>query len=178
MKSKSRTRFLTPAEEVRLLAALPEGIARDVTMFLADTGARVNEALKLTWQDLAVHPDLSLVTFFRTKTKRARSVPLTARAKDCLVRARAEGRHRPFPILYSAYWDAFTKAKLAAGLVDGGEPVVIHSLRHTCASRLVQRGASLFIVQTVLGHSSPAMTARYSHLNVDALRPAMALLEP
>jgi integrase len=147
-------------------------------MFLLDTGARVNEVLKLTWQDLSMHPDLSMVTFWRTKTKRARSVPLTARAKDCLLRARAEGRPRPFPILYSAYWDAFTKAKTIAGLaLDGGEPIVVHTLRHTCASRLVQRGASLFIVQAVLGHSSPAMTARYSHLNVDALRPAMALLE-
>ena len=177
MKSKGRTRYLTPAEETRLLEALPVGVKRDAAMFLIDTGARVNEALKLTWQDLAVHPGLDAVTFWRTKSKRARTVPLTARAKDCLMRAKAEGRPRPFPVLYSAFWDSFTAAKKRAGLDDGGETIVVHTLRHTCASRLVQRGASLFIVQTVLGHSSPAMTARYSHLNVDALRPAMALLE-
>jgi integrase len=177
-KSRGRTRYLTPEEETRLLAALPEGVKRDAAMFLLDTGARVNEVLKLTWQDLAVHPDLSAVTFWRTKSKRARTVPLTARAADCLRRAKEAGRSRPFPILYSAFWDGYTAAKRKAGFDgDGGEPIVVHTLRHTCASRLVQRGASLYLVQNWLGHSSPAQTARYSHLNPESLRPLVQLLE-
>ena len=179
MKARGRTRYLTSDEESRLLAALPEGVKRDVAMFLADTGCRVNEALKLTWKDLESRPTLDAVTFWITKTKLPRTVPLTARARACLVRAKEQGRPRPFPVRYSAMWDAFTAAKRKAGLIDdGGEAVVIHTLRHTAASRLVQRGATLFMVQAILGHSNPSMTARYSHLNVDALRGAMALLEP
>src|SRR5437870_5925178 len=132
MKPKGRTRFLIPAEEQRLLAAFTDPIKRDVAVFLADTGARVNEALKLTWKDLESNPALDAVTFWITKTKRPRTVPLTARAKACLVRAKEAGRPRPFPVRYSAMWDAFTAAKRKAGLIDdGGEAVVIHTLRHT-----------------------------------------------
>ena len=39
-----------------------------------------------------------------------------------------------------------------------------HDLRHTCASLLAQRGANLFEIGSVLGHKSPSMTMRYSHL--------------
>jgi integrase/recombinase XerD len=46
----------------------------------------------------------------------------------------------------------------------------IHDLRHTFASHMVQSGATLFEVQTSLGHASSQMTARYSHLNSSGLR--------
>ena len=176
MKSKGRTRYLTQDEESRLLAALPEGVKRDAAMFLLDTGARVNEALTLTWEDLAHHQDFARVTFYRTKNGRARTVPLTARAADCLRRARAEGRSRPFPVAYHAMWVAFDKARKAAAL-GGSEALVVHSLRHTCASRLVQRGAALHLVKDWLGHSSLDLTLRYSHLATDALNPLAGLLE-
>ena len=39
-----------------------------------------------------------------------------------------------------------------------------HDLRHTAASYLAQNGATLLEIQQVLGHKSPAMTARYAHL--------------
>ena len=42
--------------------------------------------------------------------------------------------------------------------------VRMHDLRHTFASLLVNGGASLFMVQKALGHSSPTMTQRYAHL--------------
>jgi len=64
----ARTRYLSPEEEAQLLSALPAGIKRDAVAFLMDTGARVNEAPTLTWDDLKHHPKLDRVTFFRTKT--------------------------------------------------------------------------------------------------------------
>ena len=45
-----------------------------------------------------------------------------------------------------------------------------HDLRHTFASIAVQGGASLYEVQKLLGHSTSAMTQRYSHLTNDGLR--------
>ena len=48
-----------------------------------------------------------------------------------------------------------------------------HSLRHTCASWLVQRGVSLPIVQAILGHSTVRVTQRYAHLAPDVMRAAM-----
>jgi len=43
-----------------------------------------------------------------------------------------------------------------------------HALRHTAASTLVQNGVPLYDVQALLGHESPQITARYSHLRPDA----------
>ncbi len=145
-KARGRTRYLTPDEEARLLAGLPEGVKHDTAVFLLDTGARVNEALGLTWEDLVHHPALDRVTFFRTKSGRARTVPLTARAQQVLQQARTEGRHRPFPVRYHAFWVAFTKAKIAAGL-SVGEPVVNVQVRPVAtasgSSRLATVGSSV-----------------------------------
>ena len=57
------------------------------------------------------------------------------------------------------------KTRAAADLCD----LRIHDLRHTFASVLINKGVSLYEVQTLLGHSSPQMTQRYAHLAPDLL---------
>ena len=46
----------------------------------------------------------------------------------------------------------------------------LHDLRHSFASVLASKGASLPMIGALLGHSDPATTARYSHLFTDPLR--------
>jgi integrase len=49
----------------------------------------------------------------------------------------------------------------------------LHDLRHSFASRVKRGGADLYIVQRLLGHSTPVMTQRYAHLQPDDLREAV-----
>lgn len=62
--------------------------------------------------------------------------------------------------------------ELPAGLTD----VRIHDLRHSFASLLVARGASLPIIGALLGHTRTETTARYAHLADDPLRAATELV--
>ena len=64
---------------------------------------------------------------------------------------------------------AWQTARKAARLSD----VRLHDLRHTCASGLVNSGASLFLVAEVLGHKNVSSSQRYSHLANDTLLAAV-----
>jgi integrase len=48
----------------------------------------------------------------------------------------------------------------------------LHDLRHSFASFLVNRGVSLYVVQSLLGHGNTRYTQRYAHLTPDTLRAA------
>ena len=50
------------------------------------------------------------------------------------------------------------------------EDVRVHDLRHSFASVMASKGASLPMIGALLGHSNPITTARYSHLFTDPLR--------
>lgn len=60
--------------------------------------------------------------------------------------------------------------------VDGSfaRPVTPHMLRHTAATRLIERGTDIRFVQRLLGHASIATTEIYTHVTDNALRDAIS----
>ena len=68
---------------------------------------------------------------------------------------------------------AFGRACKKAGIED----FRLHDLRHHFASYLTMAGQNQRTVQELLGHKTPAMTARYSHLSPEHLKGAVASLE-
>ena len=59
----------------------------------------------------------------------------------------------------------------------GIEPIGWHALRHSFASELIRRGASVFSVKELLGHQDVEVTMRYAHLNQDSLDESVLLLD-
>ena len=58
------------------------------------------------------------------------------------------------------------------GVVD------VHSLRHTCASRLARAGVPISFTQKLLGHSTIELTSRfYAHTGLEEMRAALGQLD-
>ncbi len=85
------------------------------------------------------------------------------------------GRPSPFvflgtrgrPLTRQAVWKLVRRCALAAGV---GERVSPHTLRHTFATHLLDGGADLRIVQTLLGHADISTTQIYTHVTPTRLR--------
>ena len=168
---KGRIRFVSEGEEASMHSLLTQwGMIkeRDLFMFLIDTGMRVGESFGVSLRDL----NENRLTIWVTKNAEPRTIVLTTRALE--IFKRWEGNLSISRSRLRTTWD---RMKVALGFSDD-EDFVPHCLRHTCASRLVQRGVHLMIVQKWLGHKTIAMTLRYSHLSPTNFDDAVKVLEP
>jgi len=66
---------------------------------------------------------------------------------------------------------------LNEGITDRRDKLTFHSLRHTYASLLVQAGVDIYHVKELLGHSSIALTERYSHLSESTFKQAALMIQ-
>jgi len=175
---EGRMRWITPEEEVAMIAKFREIGRDDVADFvtiLVDTGLRTGELFKLQGRD--VDAEERVVYLWDTKNGKSRSVPLTTRAFDALQRHRKSNSQSTLFTFkqdqFSHYWKTM---KHMIGLGDDTD-FVPHCLRHTCASRLVQKGVHLQVVQQWLGHRAIQTTLRYAHLAPKNLNSARDVLE-
>jgi integrase len=170
----SRLRWLTEEERDHLIASCSESIRSIVTM-LFFSGCRIGEALSLDWRD--VRDGSANFTTYKGKSKRrrVRAVPLVPEVLDVLGE-REVGRVFKRPDGSAWDYDSFYNIWSRAIETSGIEDFRPHDARHTFASHLVQKGASLRAVADLLGHTSMAMVMRYSHLAPSHLANTIELL--
>lgn len=141
------------------------------------TGLRRGEILSLSWEDVDLDRGILRVRSsesYKVKGGRIRVVPINDTAGEILSR-RVNSRGVIFSgVLPETLSRRFKKSVRRLHL---REDLHFHSLRHTYASWLVQKGVSLYVVQRLLGHSSPTMTQVYAHLAPEDLRTHVRLLE-
>ena len=170
------TRVLSSEEEEELLQnAAP--FLQDMIRFDLNTGLRSGEIFILRWSN--VDFEKNILNVFAPKTQKTRGVPINAEARKVLE-AWALGRKNEF-VFYNfetgkPFVDlktGFARACQKAGITG----VTWKTLRHTFASRLVNRGVDIVTVQQLLGHSAVTVTMRYTHTNLDSKHAAVAKLE-
>jgi integrase len=166
---RERVRFLNDSELEAVLEAAEAHapwMHAAVLVSLA-TGLRQGELLRLEWKD--VDYVKGTVTVLISKNTKRRIVHLPAPAIDALKKLRRDGVVGPKLVFVRPNGEPADKSFLtfhwnevrkAAKLTD----FRWHDLRHSCASFLAQNGASLVEIGSVLGHSSPSITAKYAHM--------------
>ena len=167
---REREVYLSKEEALALIrVACP--ILRTFLVLALATGMRRGAIMKLRWGQIDL--DHGFVTMpIRTKTKGLPPrLPMTAALRSELLSHRATlastGHDEPvFPIAVDTMRDHLRRARAAChGIPEEKRPKVgFHALRHTAASWMVQDGRSLLEVGRILGHSTPAVTAKYAHL--------------
>jgi len=197
-----RTRFLTQEEARTLLDELAKRTPdiHDEAILALFCGLRAGEIHSLTWGD--IDPQYETILIRDPKNRKNRYAFITqevqtmlerrsaAQAKTALIFPATNGKQRQW------ISETFNRVVDVLGLNNSGEftmnehgeqvplkisdlrqRVCFHTLRHTFASWLVQRGTPLYEVAKLIGHSTIRMTERYSHLAPDSLRKAALSLE-
>ena len=181
--------FLSHEEAMRLVEAFGregERAARDRAMALLmyEEGLRVSELLSLRRRDVDRE---GLTLRVRGKGRKDRVLPLAEEAREEILsyerdfRARNPGRKGPIlflsqrgrPLTRDYFYNAVREAALKAGLRGRVSP---HTLRHSFATHLLERGAGLRSVQELLGHEKITTTEIYTHLRRESILEAYDLL--
>ena len=181
-----RQRFLTDSECNRLLNELERTSVETyrLAVLSLDAGLRFSEAAGLTWGDVDTIRETILLR--DTKAGHNRTVYMTGRIQamfeemerrepDSLIFPLPDGTRRGE--VSDAFKAAVDRLGLNNGVSDDRMKAVFHTLRHTHASRLLESGADIYLVKTLLGHRNITTTERYLHVRADNLRSAVRNME-
>lgn len=175
-KENKRERFLGSEELERLgnvLATAEENNTENPYVIAAIrllilTGARLNEILKLKWEEVDLERSLLLLKQSKTGQK---PVYLSEAAKQ-VIRYIPRLSDNPYVIVgqrKEAHLVNLRKPWVRIRKMAELDDVRLHDLRHSFASLAAASGASLPLIGKLLGHSQPQTTARYAHLADDPL---------
>lgn len=153
-------RFLTSDEEEKLLSKA-NSIMRLIILVALHTGMRQGEILNLKWEDINFKK--GYLTALDTKNGQPRNIPLTKRIKTELQLFTKIGEYVFMnPLTKKKYVNikkTFSRTVERAGI----KKITFHQLRHSSATRMVEMGADIKVVQELLGHSDLNVTQRYAH---------------
>jgi integrase len=178
---KRQAHFFTKAEVAKMLEK--GGTLRPMVAFLVNTGLRRDELRHLTWSDISVERRILTIQAkddWQPKDYEVRHIPLNAAALKALQEL--SGSHDPREPVFSDGAGNYYRSdflthrfkKFLRGLKIEGS---LHSFRHTFASHLIMKGADLYSVSKLLGHSSIKTTEIYAHLAPDHLKAAVERLD-
>jgi integrase len=192
-EGEGRTYVLSRANEEALFAACGDPLI-DLLPLMVDTGLRIGEALRLTWDDIRFGPiGKSRNGYLHVRHGKSRSakrnIPLTTRAESVL-RHRSESVRSPWlfpgrspdkPLQVTSADHQFKKTCDSIRDEEGNRlfprEFVLHSLRHTCLTRLGEQNVGAFDIMRSAGHGSIVTSQRYVHPTPESAQRAIASLD-
>ncbi len=192
-KSLAESEVAEMLERTGVAARHPEADAlalRDhaILELLYAGGLRVGEICALREEDLHLDQARAQV---RGKGDKERIVPLGEKAVAAIEQYLQRGRPTlakarvQRALFLSKNGNALTRQwvwemvrAVSSGLLSGGAKASPHKLRHSCATHMVEHGADLRSVQTLLGHADIATTQVYTHVAMEHLKQVHRMHHP
>lgn len=176
------------------LARLPDQTTMHLLVLIQETGLRARDACILPFNPIVVDSaGWPCLKYYNTKMATEQLIPLSQRAADAIRAQQDHVHHRwptggtclfPSPVANPDGTRPFSYATLRGRLGnwqqdidlhdETGRPVHVtaHQFRHTLGTRLINAGVPQHVVQKMLGHASPQMTARYATIHDTTVRAA------
>ena len=181
---------LSPEEVKRVLTMATSLKARAMLTLAYGCGLRAGEVVRLRAGD--IDSEQMIIRIVQSKGRKDRHVMLPAEVLELLRqwwKARPTvsnngvapehhwlfpGRSQHQPMTTRQFGRLFKEAAKAAAL---RKTVSLHSLRHSFATHLLERGEDIRVIQALLGHSKPETTARYSRVAIGLIAKIESPLE-
>ncbi len=175
-KDNLKERILTEDEEVRLMEESSPHL-KSIIVIALNTGMRLGKILNLRWDQIDM--DYQTIKVDNTKNGRSRTIPVNDTLHKEIDKLKNRKNNKPFVFFNEDTGKPLTTVKTAfkaACRRAGIEGLRMHDLRHTFGSRLIQRGADIETVRSLMGHNSIAITQRYLHSTETLKRKSVDLL--
>jgi site-specific recombinase XerD len=172
---------LSGEEVIALLDAATNLKHRAILMTLYSAGLRTGEAIHLRLED--IDSQRMMIRVEQGKGRQDRYVMLSRKLLETLRRYWLMSRPDPWlfpgqvpthPITYRSVDRIFACAKAKAGI---RKRVVPHSLRHSFATHLLERGVNIRVIQRLLGHRNLRSTEVYTHVAESYIRDTKSPLD-
>jgi excisionase family DNA binding protein len=175
-KDNLKERILTEKEEKKLMENCSDTLKSIIAVAL-NTGMRRAEILNLRWCQIDFQAKRIKVE--KTKNGRVRFIPINDGLFKQILKRKNENGQSAFVFLNPATKKPFLDMKTPfkrACRISGIEGLRFHDLRHTFATRLVEKGIHIRNIRDLLGHFSVTVTERYAHSNDEQMRKAVDAL--
>jgi len=162
--------FNTPTEQAKS-TLMRRGLALQIELLFV-TGMRLGESLKMEYgRHIQLDRKVIVLSADITKGRATRTIPLNPYALKILQQRYDDGYTvRPFP--WEKYFvnKVWSKARKIIGIPKSDKEFVCHAIRHTVATRLLEKGVPVPKVQKLLGHKNLSTTDIYNQLIAEDIR--------
>ena len=157
-----KIRYLTADEEARLFKELPEHL-KPIVICALQTGLRKSNILQLRWELVDLEFRFIEVLAQQNKGHKIIKIPISDKLLETLESLPRNSEYvfanpdtgKPYRDISEGFKNACERANI--------ENFRFHDLRHTVATRLVEKGIDLRVVQEIMAHSTIVTTQRYMH---------------
>lgn len=171
-----RIRYLTKDEEIRLYEAINKlaPYLRPIVTCALQTGMRRGEIFNLQWENIDY--DFGFIEVLESKSGKSRKIPLSDKMLKVLEEQKNDYKYvfinpntqLPYRDIHKSFYAVLEEAKI--------DKFRFHDLRHTVATRMVEKGVPLPVIQEILGHAKISTTMQYVHVIQKQKRSAIQVL--